>query len=100
DPRIHQEKGTKQIFFKNYMDARVNVVILPIAKRLMRADQAAQASAEGYLAAVVMHEIAHGLGPAFSRREGKHVDIREAIGPLFGGLEEAKADVVGMYGLQ
>ena len=50
DARIHQEKGTKKIFFKNFMDARVNVVILPIAKRLMRADQAAQASGEGYLA--------------------------------------------------
>src|SRR3954463_1549533 len=62
DPKIHQEKGTKKIFFKNYMDARVNVVILPIAKRLMRADQAAKASGEGYLAGVVLHEISHGLG--------------------------------------
>ena len=26
DPRIHQEKGTKKIFFKNFMDARVNYV--------------------------------------------------------------------------
>src|SRR5215469_17313170 len=30
DPRIHQEKGTKKIFFKNFMDARVNYVVLPI----------------------------------------------------------------------
>ena len=35
DPRIHQEKGTKKLFFKNFMDARVNYVILPIAKVLM-----------------------------------------------------------------
>ena len=33
DPRIHQEKGTKKIFFKNFMDARVNDVILPLAAR-------------------------------------------------------------------
>ena len=32
DPRIHQQKGTKKIFFKNFMDARVNYVILPVAK--------------------------------------------------------------------
>jgi len=31
DPRIHQEKGTKKIFFKNFMDARVEFVILPLA---------------------------------------------------------------------
>ena len=99
DPRIHEKVGSKKIFFKNYMDARVDYVILPLAKRMMRADQAAQASAEGYLTVVLMHEISHGLGPAFARKNGQHVDIREAIGPTFSGLEEAKADVVGMFGL-
>src|SRR3954452_18610013 len=66
----------------------------------MRPDQAAQASGEGYLAAVMMHEISHGLGPAFARKGGQHVDIREAIGPTYSGLEEAKADVTGMFGLK
>jgi hypothetical protein len=99
DPRIHQEKGTKKIFFKNFMDARVNYIVLPIAQRVMRPDQAARASGEGYLAAVLMHEISHGLGPTFARKDGKQVDIREAIGPAYSGLEEAKADVVGMFGL-
>ena len=35
---------------------------------MMDPAQARRASAEGYLAAVVMHEIAHGLGPAFARQ--------------------------------
>lgn len=100
DPRIHQEKGTKKIFFKNFMDARVNYIVLPIAQRVMRSDQAARASAEGYLAAVMMHEISHGLGPAFARTAAGRMDIREAIGPAYSGLEEAKADVVGMFGLK
>src|SRR5712692_197338 len=100
DPRIHQAKGSKKIFFKNFMDARLNTVVLPIAQRLMRADQAAKASVEGYLAAVMVHEVSHGLGPAFARKDGKQVDIREAIGPLYSGLEEAKADVVGMFALK
>jgi hypothetical protein len=100
DPRIHEKVGSKKIFFKNFTDARVNYVILPVAKLVMRPDQAAQASGEGYLAAVMMHEICHGLGPAFARKGGQHVDIREAIGPTFSGLEEAKADVTGMFGLK
>ena len=100
DPRIHEQKGSKKIFFKNFMDARVNYIVLPIAKRLMRQDQALKASGEGYLAAVILHEISHGLGPAFARQSGKQVDIREAIGPVYSGLEEAKADVVGMFGLK
>ena len=42
DARIHEQKGTKKLFFKNYMDARVNDVILPLAKRIMDEQQAAQ----------------------------------------------------------
>jgi hypothetical protein len=99
DPRIHAEKGTKKIFFKNFMDARVNYVVLPIAKLLLRADQANLASGDGYLTTTVMHEISHGLGPAYSRINGKQADIRESIGPIYSGLEEAKADIVGLYGL-
>jgi hypothetical protein len=99
DPRIHQEKGSKKIFFKNFMDARVSNVILPLAKKLMLPEQAAQASGEGYMAGTLMHEIAHDLGPSFSRKDGKQVEINAAIGPVYGALEEAKADVVGMFGL-
>ncbi len=100
DPRIHEEKGTKKIFFKNYMDARVNYVVLPIGKLLMREDQAARASMEGYMAAVLMHEISHGLGPAYARSDAGKADIRASLGPIYAGVEEAKADVVGLYGLQ
>jgi hypothetical protein len=99
DPRIHQEKGSKKIFFKNFMDARVDYVVLPIAKRLLRADQAALASGDGYLATTMMHEISHELGPAYSRTPNGRAQINEAIGPAYSGLEEAKADVVGMFGL-
>jgi len=100
DARVHAAKGSKKIFFKNFMDARVNEIILPLAKRLMREDQAAKASGEGYLASTLMHEISHELGPNYSRTTQGQREIREAIGGSFSGLEEAKADVVGMFGLQ
>jgi hypothetical protein len=100
DPRIHEQKGSKKMFFKNFMDARVNFVILPIAKHMMRPDQAALASADGYLASTIMHEISHELGPTFARTATGQKDIREAIGPVQSALEEAKADVVGLYDLK
>jgi hypothetical protein len=98
DPRIHEQKGSKKIFWRNFNDARVNYIILPLAKRVMRADQAAMASGQGYLYETMLHEISHGLGPAYART-GK-VDIREAIGPQYSSLEESKADVVGELDLQ
>ena len=101
DPRVHELKGSKKLFFKNFMDARVNYVILPLAKFMMPPAQAAQVSAEGYLLGTVMHEICHGLGPGFAHNaSGEKIDIREAIGPAYSGLEEAKADVVGMFSLK
>ena len=100
DPRVHQRKGSKKIFFKNFLDARVNYVILPVAQRLMPPAQAAKATADGYMAGTLLHEIAHELGPEFARVKGKQVDINEAIGPAYSGLEEAKADAVGFFGLK
>src|SRR5207245_1926816 len=70
---------------------------------------AAKVSGEGYLVTTIMHETCHGLGPAFARtssdksasdKSAGKVDIREAIGPGFSGLEEAKADVTGMFALK
>jgi len=100
DPRVHEQKGSKKIFFKNFMDARVNYIILPVARKLMEPEQAAKVSGEGYLQSTIMHEICHGLGPAFARNAAGRVEIREAIGHQFSGLEEAKADVTGMFALR
>jgi Peptidase family M49 len=100
DPRVHEQKGSKKLFFKNFMDARVNYVILPVARKLLEPDRAAKVSGEGYLQSTIMHEICHGLGPAFARTAAGKVDIREAIGHQFSGLEEAKADVTGMFALR
>ncbi len=97
DPRIHEEKGSKKMFWKNFMDARVNYIILPLAQRVMRADQAAMASGEGYMADTIMHEISHGLGPTFAHTAQGKVEINEAIGSAYSALEESKADVVGEF---
>jgi hypothetical protein len=100
DPRLHEGKGSKKIFFKDFGDARVNYVILPLAQKLMTPAQAAKVSADGYLAGSLMHEIAHDLGPAFAHREGRQIAITEALGATYSGLEEAKADAVGMFGMK
>jgi hypothetical protein len=91
DRRIHRDRGSKKIFFKNFMDARVNYIVLPVAKRLLSAADAGRTTPDGYFHTVLMHEISHGLGPLVSN---------EALGPILSSLEEAKADVVGMFGLQ
>ena len=100
DPRVHEQAGSKRIFFRNFMDARVNYVIVPLARKLMEPEQAAKVSGDGYMVGTVLHEVCHGLGPAFARTSAGKVDIREAIGPQYSSLEEAKADTTGMFAVQ
>ncbi len=100
DPEVHKRKGSKKLLFKNFLDARVKYIVIPVAHRMMRLDQARLVNGDAYLTSTLMHEICHGLGPAFARVDGKEVDIREAIGPSYGGIEEAKADIVGLYALR
>jgi hypothetical protein len=96
DPRIHVEKGSKKIFWKNFMDARVNFIILPLAGRLMPPDQAKMVTGEGTLDFVILHEISHGLGPTYVHGSNGKMGIGEAIGPQYSALEESKADITGM----
>ena len=86
--------------FKNFMDARVKYSVLPIGMMLMRPDQGQLASTDGYLSNVVMHELSHGIGPAFARTPKGRMKITEAIGPTYSALEEAKADIVGMFAIE
>jgi hypothetical protein len=100
DPRVHEQKGSKKLFFKNFMDARVNYVVLPLARKLMEPQQAAKVTADGYLVGSIVHEMSHGLGPVFARTTAGKVSIREAIGSRYSALEEAKADATGMFALK
>jgi hypothetical protein len=100
DPRVQEQKGSKKMFFKNFMDARVNVIIVPLAQRLMNPKQATKVTDEGYMVGTIMHEICHGLGPTSARTSAGTVSIRESVGPIYGALEEAKADAAGMFALQ
>jgi len=99
DSRIHAEDGTKKVFFKNFVDASVSHVVLPLAHMMMDPSQSTLPTANGYFTVVIMHEISHDLGPTTARVDCKPIPIREALGPIYSPLEEAKADVTGMYSI-
>ena len=93
DARVHEQKGSKKIFFKNFMDARVNYVILPLAQYMMLPEQAAKASAEGYLLGTIMHEMAHGLGSgirAYGERQSVDPRIHRSRVQRPGGSESRR----------
>jgi len=100
DRRVHEQKGTKKLFFKNFMAARVEQIIRPIAQVLMLPEQAQVVTAQGYFNHTLLHEISHGLGPDFVQSDsGERVPIVRALGSYYDPLEEAKADMCGLHSL-
>ncbi|MCZ6776672.1 MAG: hypothetical protein O7D34_09475, partial [Ignavibacteria bacterium] len=100
DPAVHKKKGTKKTFWKNMFEARFNAIIKPVSEKLIDASQLQYLSDEGFFLFVLMHEICHAVGPRTVKvGTKKDLAVNEAIGPNYSPLEEAKADIVGLYSL-
>ena len=100
DPEVHAKKGTKKTFWKNMFEARFNAIIKPVSMRLIDDSQLQYLSDDGFFMFVLMHEICHAIGPRTVKvGPKKGMAANAAIGPNYSPLEEAKADVVGLYSL-
>lgn len=99
DPKVREAKGTKKIFHKNFLEARLNKVIKPLAQELLAPEQAGLVTDEGFFNFVVMHELAHALGPNYTVGSLEEAAIHKALGSHYSGIEEGKADVVGLHSL-
>jgi hypothetical protein len=99
DPKVHEKKGSKKIFFKNVFEARVDKVILPISKELMEPAQAKLVTARGVFEDVLMHELCHALGPRYVRGTDEKVPVNQRLGDLYSAIEELKATVAGLVSM-
>ncbi|MCI0408833.1 MAG: Zn-dependent hydrolase, partial [Acidobacteria bacterium] len=99
DPKVHEKKGSKKIFWKNVFEARVDKVILPISKELMEPSQAKLVTARGVFEDVLMHELCHALGPRYVRGTDEKVPVNQKLGDLYSAIEELKATVAGLVSM-
>ncbi len=100
DPAVHASKGTKKTFWKNMFIARFNGIIVPVSEVLIEEEQLPYLSDEGFFQFVLMHEICHAIGPRTVKTgPNKGMAANASIGPNYNPLEEAKADIVGLYSL-
>jgi hypothetical protein len=96
DPRVTETVGSKKTFWKNFFEARLNRVILPIARELVTEDQAEDVEPQAFFDVVLLHEIAHALGPRFAHTEQGRVPINQALTTHYTWIEEAKATAAGL----
>ena len=98
DDRVIKEKGSKRVMLKNVQDAKFEKVLVPIAKVALSAADQSKVSFDAFFTHIVMHEVMHGLGP--HQVTGTNQPVRLALKDTYAALEEAKADISGLWALQ
>jgi len=100
DERIVAEKGTKRVMLKNNQDAKFKTVLVPISKVVLAAGDQANLDFEAFFTHILMHELMHGLGPHNIVAGERPTTVRQELKETYSTIEEAKADVSGLFALQ
>src|SRR5690348_9587393 len=100
DERVVAEKGSKRVLLKNFQQAKFDTVLTPIAAVALVPQDRALVAFEAFFTHILMHELMHGLGPQTIQVNGRESTVRQELKEMNGPLEEAKADVSGLWALQ
>ena len=100
DERVIREKGAKRVMLKNVQQAKFDRVLLPIAQVALSPADRAKVSFDAFFTHILMHELMHGLGPHSITVDGKATTVRQLLKDTYGTIEEAKADISGLWALQ
>ena len=95
DPEVQLSKGTRRLQLKNVMRAKFDKIMVPIADELIAPSQRRHVTFDAFFANTMFHEVAHGLGIK-NTVNGKG-EVGDALKELASGIEEGKADVLGLY---
>jgi len=100
DERVIREKGSKRVLLKNVQEAKFNKVLVPISKIALTAADQKDISFDAFFTHILMHELMHGLGPHDIRVNGRQTTVRQELKENYSSIEEAKADISGLFALQ
>ncbi len=95
DERIHLLKGSKKLQLKNSMKAKFDKILVPIADILIAQEQRNYIKFNAFFENVMFHEVAHGMG--IKNVIGDTISVRTALKEAYSPIEEAKADIMGLY---
>jgi hypothetical protein len=100
DERIIKEKGAKRVMLKNVQEAKFKIALLPISRVVLSKEDQKDVSFDAFFTHTVMHELMHGLGPHAINVGGRATTVRQEFKELYSAIEEAKADISGLFALQ
>ena len=100
DERVVKEKGSKRIMLKNVQDAKFNKTLIPISRVVLAPAQQKNLAFDAFFTHILMHELMHGLGPHNITVDGRATTVRLQLKDKYSAIEEAKADMTGLWALQ
>ena len=100
DERVVREKGAKRVMLKNVQDAKFATTLLPISRVVLSAADQKDLSFEAFFTHIVVHELMHGLGPHNIAVGGRQTTVRQQLKDTYSFMEEAKADISGLFAIQ
>ena len=100
DERVVKEKGSKRVMLKNVQDAKFNKTLIPISRVVLDPSEQSALSFESFFTHILCHELMHGLGPHNITAGGQETTVRKQLKELYSAIEEAKADMTGLWALQ
>jgi hypothetical protein len=100
DERVIKEKGSKRVMLRNVQEAKFNGILAPIASVVLPEQDRKDLSFDWFFTHILAHELTHGIGPHQIRVSGRESTPRKELKELYSAIEEAKADVTGLFMLQ
>jgi len=100
DERVVKEKGSKRVMLKNIQDAKFNKTLIPISQVVLSPAERATLSFDAFFTHILCHELMHGLGPHNITVGNEQTTVRKQLKDLYSAIEEAKADMTGLWALQ
>ena len=100
DERVVKEKGSKRVMLKNVQEAKFQKTLIPISRVVLAPGDQPLLSFESFFTHILAHELMHGLGPHNITVNGQATTVRQQLKELSSALEEAKADITGLWALQ
>lgn len=100
DERVIREKGSKRVMLKNNQQAKFDKVLLPISKVALASGDQGNIAFDAFFTHILMHELMHGLGPHDITVGGRATTVRQELKDTYSAIEEAKADISGLFALQ
>ena len=100
DDKVVQQKGAKRVMLKNVQEAKFQATLLPISRVVLSATDQKNVNFDAFFTAIIAHELMHGLGPHQITIGSRETNPRLELKEQYSAIEEAKADVTGLFALQ